>query len=83
MNLVTTTQEREVAQRVDAPRQTLSLDEAARRLGVSRRTIYNRIRDGVLLTVRTLNGSQRVLLESISGLQQVQAATKEEKRDTR
>jgi excisionase family DNA binding protein len=33
-------------------------------LGVSRRTIYNRIRDGRLHTIRTAGGSQRVLIES-------------------
>jgi excisionase family DNA binding protein len=38
-------------------------------LGVSRRTIYNRIRDGRLQTIRTLGGSQRVLLESVNGRQ--------------
>jgi excisionase family DNA binding protein len=34
-------------------------------LGVSRRTIYNRIRDGRLQTIRTPGGSQRVLLDSV------------------
>jgi len=43
----------------------VSLDHAARLLGVSRRTIYNRIRDGRLQTIRTAGGSQRVLLESV------------------
>ena len=43
---------------------SVSLDHAARLLGVSRRTIYNRIRDGRLQTIRTLGGSQRVLLDS-------------------
>jgi excisionase family DNA binding protein len=43
----------------------VSLDHAAQILGVSRRTIYNRIRDGRLQTIRTLGGSQRVLLESV------------------
>ena len=37
-------------------------------LGVSRRTIYYRIRDGRLETVRTLGGSQRVLMVSIERL---------------
>ena len=41
------------------------LDHAADLLGVSRRTIYNRIRDGRLLTVRTIGGSQRVLIDSV------------------
>ena len=45
---------------------TLSLDQAAAFLGVSRRTIYNRIRTGRLETVRTLGGSQRVLVDSLS-----------------
>jgi excisionase family DNA binding protein len=44
---------------------SVSLDHAARLLGVSRRTIYNRIRDGRLQTIRTLGGSQRVLLDSV------------------
>ena len=43
---------------------SVSLDHAAELLGVSRRTIYNRIRDGRLQTIRTVGGSQRVLLES-------------------
>ncbi len=52
---------------VDEPRigRSVSLDDAATLLGVSRRTIYNRIRDGRLQTVRTLGGSQRVLLGSM------------------
>jgi excisionase family DNA binding protein len=44
---------------------SISLDHAAQLLGVSRRTIYNRIRDGRLQTIRTVGGSQRVLLESM------------------
>jgi len=56
---------------VDEPRigRSVSLDDAANLLGVSRRTIYNRIRDGRLQTVRTLGGSQRVLLGSMPDLQ--------------
>ena len=45
---------------------SVSLDHAARLLGVSRRTIYNRIRDGRLQTIRTLGGSQRVLIDSVA-----------------
>jgi excisionase family DNA binding protein len=45
---------------------SVSLDHAAELLGVSRRTIYNRIREGRLQTIRTLGGSQRVLLESVN-----------------
>ena len=44
---------------------SVSLDHAAELLGVSRRTVYNRIRDGRLQTIRTLGGSQRVLLDSV------------------
>lgn len=44
---------------------SVSLDHAAELLGVSRRTIYNRIREGRLQTIRTIGGSQRVLLESV------------------
>jgi excisionase family DNA binding protein len=46
---------------------SVSLDHAAELLGVSRRTIYNRIREGRLVTVRTIGGSQRVLLDSVEG----------------
>jgi excisionase family DNA binding protein len=45
---------------------SVSLDHAAELLGVSRRTIYNRIRDGRLQTIRTLGGSQRVLIDSVT-----------------
>ena len=44
---------------------SVSLDHAAEILGVSRRTIYNRIREGRLQTIRTIGGSQRVLLDSV------------------
>ena len=44
---------------------SVSLDHAAELLGVSRRTIYNRIREGRLQTIRTIGGSQRVLLDSV------------------
>lgn len=44
---------------------SLTIDQTARRLGVSRRTVYNRIRDGRLRTIRTAGGSQRVLVVSI------------------
>jgi excisionase family DNA binding protein len=44
---------------------SVSINQAGQLLGVSRRTIYNRIRDGRLQTVRTLGGSQRVLVESL------------------
>jgi excisionase family DNA binding protein len=44
---------------------SVSLDHAAELLGVSRRTIYNRIREGRLQTVPTLGSSKRVLLQSV------------------
>ena len=47
---------------------SVSIDHAAEMLGVSRRTIYNRIREGRLQTVRTLGGSQRILRESLPDL---------------
>ena len=54
----------------DHPRlgRSVSIDQAAQLLSVSRRTIYNRIRDGRLRTIRTLGGSQRVLVESLCEL---------------
>ena len=47
---------------------SVMIDDAARMLGVSRRTVYYRIREGRLQTVRTLGGTQRVLLDSIAAL---------------
>jgi excisionase family DNA binding protein len=47
---------------------SVSIDRAAELMNVSRRTVYNRIRDGRLQTIRTRCGSQRVLVESIHGL---------------
>jgi excisionase family DNA binding protein len=44
------------------------IEEAAKLLGVSRRTIYYRIHQGRLRTIRTRCGSQRVLLSSIEAL---------------
>ena len=54
----------------DGPKigRSVSIDQAAQLLNVSRRTIYNRIRDGRLRTIRTLGGSQRVLVESLCEL---------------
>src|SRR5258705_13853864 len=46
---------------------SVSLDHAAELLGVSRRTIYNWIRENRLRTVRTPGGSQRVLIDSLGG----------------
>ena len=53
---------------VSARRRSVLVDQAAELLGVSRRTVYNRIREGRLLTIRTRCGSQRVLLDSIEAL---------------
>lgn len=47
---------------------SVSIEQAARLLNVSRRTIYNRIREGRLLTIRTLGGSQRVVVDSLHEL---------------
>jgi len=47
---------------------SLLIDDTARLLGVSRRTIYYRIREGRLRTIRARCGSQRVLLSSIEVL---------------
>ena len=44
---------------------SVTIDQAADLLHVSRRTIYNRIREGKLQTIRTIGGSQRVLLSSL------------------
>ena len=53
---------------------SVSIDQAASLLNVSRRTVYNRIRDGRLQTIRTLGGSQRVLVESVQMQAQRSAA---------
>jgi excisionase family DNA binding protein len=47
---------------------SVSIDRAAQLMSVSRRTVYNRIRDGRLQTIRTRCGSQRVLVESLQNL---------------
>jgi len=59
---------------------SVSLDHAAQLLGVSRRTIYNRIREGRLQTIRTLGGSQRVLVDSMqSSITDSYADTRDDK----
>jgi len=50
------------------------INEAAELLGVSRRTVYYRIGDGRLQTIRTKCGSQRVLVSSIEALLREMAA---------
>jgi excisionase family DNA binding protein len=52
---------------------SVSLMQAAALLQVSRRTIYNRIRDGHLTTIR-IHGSQRVLTASLFGSNAVHEA---------
>jgi excisionase family DNA binding protein len=47
---------------------SLLIEQAAELLGVSRRTVYYRIREGRLRTIRTRCGSQRVLIESVEAL---------------
>lgn len=44
---------------------SVSIEQAAQLLAVSRRTVYYRIRDGRLRTIRTRGGSQRVLVDSV------------------
>lgn len=44
---------------------SVSLKHAAQLLKISERTVYNRIREGRLETIRTMGGSQRVLLDSV------------------
>lgn len=55
---------------VDTPRlgRSVSIEQATQLLGLSRRTIYNRIRDGRLRTIRTLGGSQRILVDSLEAM---------------
>lgn len=50
---------------------SVSIEQAAQLLGVSRRTVYNRIRDGKLQTIRTMGGSQRVLLTSLDEMRRL------------
>jgi excisionase family DNA binding protein len=47
---------------------SVSIEHAAQLLAVSRRTVYYRIRDGRLRTIRTLGGSQRVLMDSVEDM---------------
>jgi excisionase family DNA binding protein len=49
------------------------VEEAAALLGVSRRTVYYRIKEGRLRTVRTACRTQRVLVDSIQDLLRLEA----------
>lgn len=60
--------ERDAEDREAGANRSVFIDEAAQMLGVSRRTVYYRIREGRLRTVRTRGGSQRVLLASVEEL---------------
>lgn len=57
---------------------SLLIDQAAQLLGVSRRTVYYRIREGMLRTIRTRCGSQRVVLESVE--EQLRAGVRKRRR---
>jgi excisionase family DNA binding protein len=59
---------RQQSRRQIMERKSLLVDQAAQLLGLSRRTVYYRIREGRLQTIRTRCGSQRVLLDSIEAL---------------
>ena len=52
---------------------SVSIEQAAQLLGVSRRTVYYRIREGRLRTIRTLGGSQRVLADSVQELRSAES----------
>ena len=65
-----------MTQNTDSPEpreRTVLINEAAELLGVSRRTVYYRIGDGRLQTIRTKCGSQRVLVSSIEALREMAA----------
>lgn len=53
------------------------IDQACLLLGVSKRTVYYWIRAGRLRTVRTLGGSQRILVASIQELAESRATAGE------
>jgi excisionase family DNA binding protein len=53
---------------------SLLIDQAAELLGVSRRTVYYRIREGRLRTMHTAGGTQRVLMDSLVALMRDEAA---------
>jgi excisionase family DNA binding protein len=60
---------------------TLFIDGAAAMLGVSRRTVYYRIREGRLRTIRTRCGSQRVLLSSLEAMLRDEAEKRRARRE--
>ena len=52
----------------DLAGRSVFIEQAMRMLGVSKRTVYYRIQEGRLRTIRVRGGSQRVLIESIRDL---------------
>ena len=54
---------------------SVAIERAAQLLGISRRTVYNRIKNGRLSTLRVPSGSQRVLLASIDEERLLQSAS--------
>jgi excisionase family DNA binding protein len=65
------------------PERSLLIDDAARLLGVSRRTVYYRIRSGRLRTIRTRCGSQRVLVSSLEALLREEDARRRQRIEAR
>ena len=66
-----------------APARSVFVEEAATLLGVSRRTIYYRIRQGRLRTIRTRCGSQRILVDSIGELRCAEEARRQARKRVR
>ncbi len=52
----------------DRASRSVFIEQAMRMLGVSKRTVYYRIQEGRLRTIRVRGGSQRVLIQSIRDL---------------
>jgi len=60
-----TTQNLNTSQALPQLGRSVTIERAAQILGVSRRTVYYRISEGVLQTIRTRGGSQRVVVDSL------------------
>ena len=65
-----TTQTLTSAQPLPQLGRSVTIERAAEILGVSRRTVYYRISEGALRTIRTRGGSQRVVIDSLVGNRQ-------------